>query len=111
MDIHHLRCDSKNFSCSLYLRHATNGQSSARHAEVAYVPIGHRDTFEGVPLFGPQGAYPSCVEFAIVRMGPECDDAELFTVTTLADDCTGCQGEDHTDCQKWGKKGVIHWTH
>jgi hypothetical protein len=75
----------------------TLGQHAAAHLVVARIAIGHRDKLHRVPRLGELVGRAAELDIAVVRMGPERNDAEFLLL-----------GRDQTRREQRDKRQVFH---
>ncbi len=80
VNVQDFRGDAQEACGGLDLGLAAARQGAAGVAPVADVAVGHGDELDVVPLRPPQDGDAAGLQFAIVRMGPETEDAQLAVV-------------------------------
>jgi len=77
MIVEHLGFDAEDLGGFLDLRPAAQGERSARGTPMADVTVSDRDEFDFVSVRSPFSGDARGLEFGIIRMRAEADDAEL----------------------------------
>src|SRR5207244_11677137 len=65
---------------ALHLGLASARQRAARVPPMANIAVGHGHEFDVVSFRRPQDGRPSRLQFAVIGMGPEAEDAQLAVV-------------------------------